>query len=71
MPEDGEHLFEHPSFYAEFAPLEDYSGFIGFDLYSERPGTADCKMPFIASPLRELTFGTETLRVSNITAKLS
>ena len=28
MPEDGEHLFAHPSFYAEFAPLEDYSGFV-------------------------------------------
>ena len=56
MPEDGEHLFEHPSFYAEFAPLEDYSSFVDsiYILKDRGQPTAD-RLTF-ASPLRELTF---------------
>ena len=56
MPEDGEHLFEHPSFYAEFAPLEDYSGFVDSIYILKDRGQLTARCLSFASPLRELTF---------------
>jgi AraC-like DNA-binding protein len=55
--EDVEHLFAQPSFYAEFAPLENHSSFVDsiYVLKDRRRLTAS-RVAF-ASPLRELAFG--------------
>ena len=64
MPEDGEHLFEHPSFYAEFAPLEDYSGFVDSIYVLKDRGRLTARRLSFASPLRELAFSFRELHPS-------
>ena len=56
IPEDREHLFAHPSFYAEFAPLEDYSSFVDSIYVLKDRGRLTAKRLSFASPLRELAF---------------
>ena len=54
--EDGEHLFAQPSFYAEFAPLEDHSSFVDSIYILKDRGRLTANRLTFASPLRELTF---------------
>jgi AraC-like DNA-binding protein len=54
--EDGEHVFAQPSFYAEFAPLEDHSSFVdSIYVLKDRGQLTENRLAF-ASPLRELAF---------------
>ena len=55
--EDAEHLFAQPSFYAEFAPLEDHSNFVdSIYILKDRGRLTESRVAF-ASPLREIAFG--------------
>jgi AraC-like DNA-binding protein len=54
--EDGEHLFAQPSFYAEFAPLEDHSNFVDSIYVLNDRGRLTVDRLTFASPLRELAF---------------
>jgi AraC-like DNA-binding protein len=55
--EDAEHLFAQPSFYAEFAPLEDHSNFVDSIYVLKDRGRLTASRVAFASPLRELAFG--------------
>ena len=54
--EDSEHLFAQPSFYAEFAPLEDHSKFVDSIYVLKDRGRLTADRLTFASPLRELAF---------------
>jgi AraC-like DNA-binding protein len=55
--EDVEHLFAQPSFYAEFAPLEDHSNFVDSIYVLKDRGRLTASRVAFASPLREIAFG--------------
>jgi AraC-like DNA-binding protein len=55
--EDVEHLFAQPSFYAEFAPLEDHSNFVDSLYVLKDRGRLTASRVAFASPLREIAFG--------------
>jgi len=52
--EDVEHLFAQPSFYAEFAPLEDHSNFVDSIYVLKDRGRLTASRVAFASPLREI-----------------
>jgi AraC-like DNA-binding protein len=56
IAEDGEQLFAQPSFYAEFAPLEDHSSFVDSIYVLRDRGRLSANRLAFASPLRELAF---------------
>ncbi len=56
VAEDGAHLFAQPSFYAEFAPLEDHSSFVDSIYVLKDRGRLTANRLAFASPLRELAF---------------
>ncbi len=56
ITEDGEHLFARPSFYAEFAPLQDHSKFVDSIYVLKDRGRLTADRLTFASPLRELAF---------------
>jgi AraC-like DNA-binding protein len=56
ITEDGEHLFAQPSFYAEFAPLEDHSKFVDSIYVLKDRGRLTADRLTFASPLKELAF---------------
>ena len=55
--EDVEHLFAQPSFYAEFAPLENHSSFVDLIYVLKDRGRLTASRVAFASPLREVAFG--------------
>ena len=69
--EDAEHLFAQPSFYAEFAPLEDHSNFVDSIYVLKDRGRLTASRVAFASPLRELAFGfRETVPGSGYSGKV-
>jgi hypothetical protein len=56
IAEDGEHLFARPSFYAEFAPLENHSNFVDLIYVLKDRGRLTANRLAFASPFRELAF---------------
>jgi AraC-like DNA-binding protein len=54
--EGGEHLFAQPAFYAEFAPLENYSNFVDSIYVLKDRGWLTASRLAFASPFRELIF---------------
>jgi AraC-like DNA-binding protein len=56
IAEDCEHLFAQPSFYAEFAPLEDHGSIVDSIYVLKDRGRLTANRLAFASPLRELTF---------------
>ena len=69
--EDAEHLFAQPSFYAEFAPLEDHSNFVDSIYILKDRGRLTASRVAFASPLREIAFGfRETVPGSGYSGKV-